>query len=42
LPDQLLRRLEYDLHYIENWSLALDVIVLVKTLWQIFPSERSF
>jgi Undecaprenyl-phosphate glucose phosphotransferase len=42
LPDQLLRRLEYDLHYIENWSLALDMIVLARTLGQIFPSARSF
>lgn len=30
--DQACRRLEFDLYYIENWSLAFDLKILVKTL----------
>ncbi|MBW2713794.1 MAG: exopolysaccharide biosynthesis polyprenyl glycosylphosphotransferase, partial [Deltaproteobacteria bacterium] len=27
-------RVEHDIHYIQNWSLALDVRILVMTLWR--------
>ena len=29
--EKLLKRLEYDLHYVENWSLLFDVYVLIRT-----------
>lgn len=29
-------RTKFDLWYIENWSLLLDIKILVRTLWQIF------
>ena len=32
-PDKIERRLEYDLYYIENWSLARDVWIL---FWTVF------
>jgi Undecaprenyl-phosphate glucose phosphotransferase len=28
------KRIEYDLYYIERWSLAFDLKILVKTLWR--------
>ena len=31
----LKERLRYDLFYIENWSLAFDIKILLKTLWAI-------
>jgi Undecaprenyl-phosphate glucose phosphotransferase len=30
----LQKRIEYDLYYIERWSLAFDLKILVKTLWR--------
>ena len=29
---RMLKRVEYDLHYIENWSLGLDLQILMRTL----------
>jgi putative colanic acid biosynthesis UDP-glucose lipid carrier transferase len=38
----LTKRIEYDLHYIENWSLYLDLKIMIITFLQmIFPKYRS-
>jgi lipopolysaccharide/colanic/teichoic acid biosynthesis glycosyltransferase len=34
--DQIRSRVEFDLYYIENWSLALDFSVMVKTAFSLF------
>jgi Undecaprenyl-phosphate glucose phosphotransferase len=36
------KRLEYDLYYIERWSLAFDLKVLVKTLWRGFFNRNAY
>ena len=36
--DKMRRRVEYDLHYIDNWSLALDLQILIRTV----VSPRSY
>jgi len=36
------RRLEYDLYYIERWSLAFDVKILVLTLWRGFFDRNAY
>jgi lipopolysaccharide/colanic/teichoic acid biosynthesis glycosyltransferase len=28
-------RVNYDRYYVENWSLALDIKIILKTLWAI-------
>ena len=33
-------RISYDRYYIENWSLALDVKIILKTLWAIKKGSR--
>jgi exopolysaccharide biosynthesis polyprenyl glycosylphosphotransferase len=36
------KRLEYDLHYIENWSLAFDFRILVRTIWRGFSDKNAY
>jgi Undecaprenyl-phosphate glucose phosphotransferase len=39
---QIRRRVEHDLHYIENWSLAFDLYILAMTPFTLFNNERAF
>jgi exopolysaccharide biosynthesis polyprenyl glycosylphosphotransferase len=36
------KRIEYDLYYIERWSLAFDLKILVQTLWRGFLSKNAY
>ncbi|MGH7334341.1 MAG: undecaprenyl-phosphate glucose phosphotransferase [Candidatus Rokuibacteriota bacterium] len=36
------KRIEYDLYYIERWSLAFDLTILVRTLWRGFASPHAY
>jgi len=36
------KRLEYDLHYIHNWTLRLDLDILMRTLIKGFASSGAF
>jgi exopolysaccharide biosynthesis polyprenyl glycosylphosphotransferase len=38
----LRRRVEYDLYYISNWSLWLDVKILAMTLWRGFRHRNAY
>jgi lipopolysaccharide/colanic/teichoic acid biosynthesis glycosyltransferase len=40
--EKLQRRVEHDLYYIENWSLALDLYILARTPFSLFDSENAF
>jgi len=41
-PELMRKRVEYDLHYIEKWSLSLDLEVLIKTVWKGFVNARAY
>ncbi|MEG8947235.1 sugar transferase [Rosettibacter firmus] len=42
LNDELIKkRLDYDLWYIRNWSLWLDVKIIFMTLWKMIKGDRS-
>ncbi len=36
------RRIEYDLYYIENWSMAFDMKILLLTLWRVFRDASAY
>ena len=38
---RLLKRLEYDLWYIENWSFKLDIQIILMTVWQMISGESK-
>jgi Undecaprenyl-phosphate glucose phosphotransferase len=40
--EKLIKRLEHDLHYIENWSLGFDAIILFRTLLTPFTARNAF
>jgi exopolysaccharide biosynthesis polyprenyl glycosylphosphotransferase len=33
--DQLRQRVESDIDYLENWSLAIDLLIILRTMWQV-------
>lgn len=35
-------RIEYDIYYIENWSLVFDIKIILKTLKEMFFSKNAF
>jgi len=41
-PEQLIRRVEYDLHYIENWSILFDLQIMLKTTTSLISTENAF
>lgn len=36
------KRLQYDLHYIRNWSFGLDLRILLLTPWRIIKSKNAY
>jgi lipopolysaccharide/colanic/teichoic acid biosynthesis glycosyltransferase len=36
------KRIEYDLYYIENWSLLLDIKILILTLFRGFGQKHAY
>ena len=41
-PEQVRRRVELDLYYIDNWSLLLDVKILFMTLIEVAKGENAY
>lgn len=40
--DQIRKRVEHDIYYIENWSLLLDVKIIFKTIFGGFTGRNAF
>jgi len=36
------KRIEFDLYYIENWSMGMDAKILIKTLWKGIFSQEAY
>ncbi|WP_102957978.1 undecaprenyl-phosphate glucose phosphotransferase [Mangrovicella endophytica] len=41
-PEKLKKRFEHDLYYIENWSLLLDLYILVMTPLKLMATENAY
>lgn len=41
-PEKLQRRVEHDLYYIENWSLAFDLYILAITPFALIKAENAY
>ncbi len=40
--DKMERRVQFDLHYIENWSLAFDLKIILQTLLVGFSHPNAY
>ena len=41
-PSRLEKRIEFDLFYIENWSVGFDLKILWLTLWKSFLDKNAY
>ncbi len=41
-PEKVARRLKFDLTYIEQWSFALDLLIIVRTVAVVFRDRAAF
>ncbi|MBL8590490.1 MAG: undecaprenyl-phosphate glucose phosphotransferase [Methylobacteriaceae bacterium] len=41
-PEKIQRRVEHDLYYIENWSLAFDVYILMITPFALIKADNAY
>src|SRR3979490_1587995 len=40
--DKMAARIEYDLDYLRNWSLRLDLYIIAKTVWVVLKGENAY
>jgi putative colanic acid biosynthesis UDP-glucose lipid carrier transferase len=39
-PELMAKRVEYDVKYMDNWSLFLDLKIIAKTFWQMLAGDK--
>jgi lipopolysaccharide/colanic/teichoic acid biosynthesis glycosyltransferase len=40
--EKILKRVEYDLYYIENWSVLFDLYILLKTPSSLLTTDNAY
>ena len=40
--EKMKARIDCDLEYLRNWSLRLDLFIIVKTVWVVFKNENAY
>ena len=41
-PDKMQKRIEFDLHYIRNWSIILDIKIIFLTCFKGFFNKNAY
>jgi lipopolysaccharide/colanic/teichoic acid biosynthesis glycosyltransferase len=41
-PEKIQRRVDHDIYYIENWSLFLDLYILLRTPFSLLGAENAY
>ena len=39
--EQLVRRIQLDIYYLENWSVSLDAMIILQTAWQMIRPPKT-
>lgn len=40
--DKIIKRVEHDIYYIDNWSLLFDMIIILRTLFVFFQQDNAY
>jgi putative colanic acid biosynthesis UDP-glucose lipid carrier transferase len=40
--EKMKARVEYDLDYLRNWSLRLDLYIIARTVWVVLGKENAY
>jgi len=40
--DKMANRVQFDLDYLRNWSLSLDLLIIFKTVWLVFKDAKAY
>ncbi|HET7774960.1 MAG TPA: sugar transferase, partial [Azospira sp.] len=40
--DKMQARIDYDLTYLRNWSLGLDLLIIAKTLFVVWKKQNAY
>ena len=40
--EKMKARIEYDLDYLRNWSLRLDLYIIAKTVWVVLRGDNAY
>lgn len=40
--EKILKRVEYDIYYIENWSVSFDIVIILKTVLSLIHKENAY
>jgi Undecaprenyl-phosphate glucose phosphotransferase len=41
-PEKIHKRVEYDIYYIENWSILFDLYIMIRTPFALFNTENAY
>jgi len=40
--EKMVSRVQHDLHYMRNWALSLDLMIIAKTVWLVFKDAKAY
>ena len=40
--EKMAARVEYDLEYLRNWSLRLDLLIIARTVWTVLRGRNAY